>query len=261
MYADSVLALDGDTGELSWYFQFTPHDVHDWDAIQIPVLADIEVDGDIRQAMLWANRNGFYYTLDRGTGEFLLGSEFARQTWAEGVDSIGRPIRRPGMFPSSEGTLVSPMAGGGTNWWSPAYSPRTGLLYVNAFDGEAEFFIRDEDYVEGDRFTGGGTETPLPIDHYHSAIRAIDPTTGNVDWEFPITPRTRAGVLATAGDLVFSASVEGYFYALDAETGAPLWHIALGGPVHASPMSYAVDGRQYVTMTIGNTLYTFGLDD
>jgi len=261
LYADSVLALDGDTGELSWYFQFTPHDVHDWDAIQIPVLADIEVDGDIRQAMLWANRNGFYYTLDRGTGEFLLGSEFARQTWAEGLDSNGRPIRRPGMFPSSEGTLVSPMAGGGTNWWSPAYSPRTGLLYVNAFDGEAEFFIRDEDYVEGDRFTGGGTETPLPIDHYHSAIRAIDPTTGNVDWEFPITPRTRAGVLATAGDLVFSASVEGYFYALDAETGAPLWHIALGGPVHASPMSYAVDGRQYVTMTIGNTLYTFGLDD
>ena len=261
LYADSVLALDGDTGELSWYFQFTPHDVHDWDAIQIPILADIEVDGDTRQAMLWANRNGFYYTLDRGTGEFLLGSEFARQTWAEGLDSNGRPIRRPGMFPSSEGTLVSPMAGGGTNWWSPAYSPRTGLLYVNAFDGEAEFFIRDEDYVEGDRFTGGGTETPLPIDHYHSAIRAIDPTTGNVDWEFPITPRTRAGVLATAGDLVFSASVEGYFYALDAETGAPLWHIALGGPVHASPMSYAVDGRQYVTMTIGNTLYTFGLDD
>ena len=260
LYADSVLALDGDTGEMKWYFQFTPHDVHDWDAIQIPVLADIDVDGAPRKAMLWANRNGFYYTLDRETGEFLVGKEFARQTWAEGLDTNGRPIRRPGMLPSAEGTLVSPMAGGATNWWSPAYSPRTGLLYVNAFDGEAEFFIRDENYDEGSRFTGGGTQTPLPIENYASAIRALDPATGDLRWEFPIKPRTRAGVLATAGDLVFSGSVDGYFYALDAVTGAELWHIGLGGPVHASPMTYAVDGRQYVTMTVGNVLYTFALD-
>ena len=261
LYSDSVLALDGDTGEMSWYFQFTPHDVHDWDAIQIPVLADIELDGEARQAMLWANRNGFYYTLDRATGEFLLGEAFAHQTWAEGLDSNGRPIRRPNTFPSRTGTLVAPIAGGATNWWSPAYSPRTGLLYVNAFDGEALFFIRDEEYVEGDTYLGGGTETPRPIDHYHSAIRAIDPATGDVRWEFPMTPRSRAGVLATAGDLVFSASVDGYFYALDAESGTPLWQISLGGRVNASPMSYAVNGRQFVTMTVGNTLYTFGLDD
>ena len=261
LYSDSVLALDGDTGEMSWYFQFTPHDIHDWDAIQIPVLADIELDGEPRQTMLWANRNGFYYTLDRATGEFLLGEAFAHQTWAEGLDSNGRPIRRPNTSPSRTGTLVAPIAGGATNWWSPAYSPRTGLLYVNAFDGEALFFIRDEEYVEGDTYLGGGTETPLPIDHYHSAIRAIDPTSGEVRWEFPMTPRSRAGVLATAGDLVFSASVDGYFYALDAESGAPLWQISLGGRVNASPMSYAVGGRQYVTMTIGNTLYTFGLDE
>ena len=261
LYSDSVLALDGDTGEMSWYFQFTPHDIHDWDAIQIPVLADIELDGEPRQAMLWANRNGFYYTLDRATGEFLLGEAFAHQTWAEGLDSNGRPIRRPNTSPSRTGTLVAPIAGGATNWWSPAYSPRTGLLYVNAFDGEALFFIRDEEYVEGDTYLGGGTETPLPIDHYHSAIRAIDPATGDVRWEFPMTPRSRAGVLATAGDLVFSASVDGYFYALDAESGAPLWQISLGGRVNASPMSYAVGGRQFVTMTVGNTLYTFGLDE
>ena len=260
LYADSVLALDGDTGEMKWYFQFTPHDVHDWDAIQIPVLADIDVDGAPRKAMLWANRNGFYYTLDRETGEFLVGKQFARQTWAEGLDENGRPIRRPGMLPSQEGTLVSPMAGGATNWWSPADSPRTGLLYVNAFDGEANFFIRDEAYSEGDRFTGGGQQTPLPIENYTSAIRALDPSTGDLRWEFPITPRSRAGVLATAGDLVFSASVDGYFYALDAVTGEDLWHIALGGAVHASPMTYAVDGRQYVTMTVGNVVYTFGLD-
>ncbi len=260
LYSDSVLALDGDTGEMSWYFQFTPHDEHDWDAIQVPVLADIELDGETRKAMLWANRNGFYYTLDRETGKFLLGKPFAKQTWAEGLDENGRPIRRPNTSPSQEGTLVSPMAGGGTNWWSPAFSPRTGLMYVDAFDGEAVFFNREQAYNEGDNFTGGGTETPLPIEHYQSAIRAIDPTTGDVRWEFPITPRSRAGVLATAGDLVFSASVDGYFYALDARTGAPLWHISLGGPVNAQPMSYAVNGQQYVSMTIGNTLYTFGLD-
>ena len=117
------------------------------------------------------------------------------------------------------------------------------------------------DRAEGSTFTGGGTEAPLPIENYQSAIRAIDPTTGDTEWEFPITPRTRAGVLATAGDLVFSASIEGYFYALDATTGEPLWHIALGGPVHAQPMTYAVNGQQYVTMTIGNTVYTFGLDE
>ena len=261
LYADSVLALDGDTGEMSWYFQFTPHDVHDWDAIQIPVLADIDLDGAQRKAMLWANRNGFYYTLDRETGEFLVGKQFARQTWAEGLDTNGRPIRRPGMLPSREGTLVSPTAGGATNWWSPAYSPRTGLLYVQAFDGEANFFIRDETYSEGDRFTGGGTQSPLPIENYQSAIRALDPRTGDLRWEFPITPRSRAGVLATAGDLVFSASVDGYFYALDAVTGEALWQIALGGPVNAQPMSYAVDGQQYVTMTVGNVVYTFGLDE
>ena len=262
LYAASVLALDGDTGEMSWYFQFTPHDVHDWDAIQIPVLADIEIDGAPRKAMLWANRNAFYYTLDRETGEFLVGKPYARQTWAEdALDENGRPIRLPNTFPSAEGTLVSPTAGGGTNWWSPAYSPRTELLYVNAFDGEAKFYIRDDEYNAGDRYTGGGTETPLAIDNYVSAIRALDPATGDLRWEFPIKPRSRAGVLATAGDLVFSGSLDGYFYALDAVTGEELWHIALGGGINASPMTYAVNGQQYVTMPVGNVVYTFGLSD
>ena len=259
LYSDSVLALDGDTGEMSWYFQFTPHDVHDWDAIQIPVLADIEFQGEPRKAMLWANRNAFYYTLDRETGEFLQGKPFARQTWAEGLDDKGRPIRLPDTFPTREGTVVAPHVGGGTNWWSPSYSPRTGLLYVNAFDGESEYFIRDEDYVEGDRYTGGGYELSQPMDNYMSAIRALEPATGNLRWEFPLKPWYRGGVLATAGNLVFSATVDGYFFALDATTGDELCHIALGGPVHANPMSFAVEGKQYVTMTIGNKVYTFGL--
>ena len=260
LYSDSVLALDGDTGELSWYFQFTPHDVHDWDAIQIPVLADIELDGQPRKALLWANRNAFFYTLDRATGEFLLGEPFARQTWAERLDERGRPIRIPGTFPTPEGTVVSPPVLGGTNWWSPAYSPRTGLFYVNAFDGESKFFVRDDEYQAGVRFAGGGPQAVEAIDNYVNAIRAIDPTTAERRWEFRITPHSRAGILATAGDIVFSGSIDGYFYALDAETGEELWHIALGALVQAAPMTFAVDGRQYVTIAAGNVVYTFGLD-
>ena len=261
LYADSALALNSETGEMQWYFQFTPHDVHDWDAIQVPILADLDVEGEPRKVMMWANRNGFYYTLDRETGEFLVGKPFALQTWAAGLDENGRPIRVPGMLPSVEGTVVSPPATGGTNWMSPAYSPRTGLFYVMAFDGEAEFFIRDEEYVEGDSFIGGGQQRPLPIERYASAVRAIDPRTGDLRWEYRLQPQTWAGLLTTAGDLVFGGSVDGYFYALDAVSGRGLWHIAVGAQVRAAPMTFAVDGRQYVTIAAGNVVYTFGLDE
>ena len=261
LYADSVLALDGNSGELSWYFQFTPHDVHDWDAIQVPVLADIEYDGQPRKVMMWANRNAFFYVLDRETGEYLLGKPFARQTWAERLDEQGRPIRVPNTFPTPEGTVVSPPVLGGTNWWSPAYSPRTGLFYVNAFDGEAEYFIRDDEHQDGVRFTGGGQQAVSAIDNYVSAIRALDPKTGDRRWEFRITPQSKAGILATAGDVIFSGGVDGYFFALDAETGEELWHISLGALVQAAPITYAVDGQQYVTIAVGNVIYTFGLNE
>jgi alcohol dehydrogenase (cytochrome c) len=261
LYSDSALALNGDSGELEWYFQFTPHDEHDWDAIQVPILADLEFDGEMRKVMMWANRNAFYYTLDRETGEFLIGKPYARQTWAKGLDENGRPIRAPGTLPTEEGVVVSPSIGGATNWWSPAYSPRTELFYVNAYDGEQKFFKRDEDYVEGERFTGGGGESVLPQDAYQSAIRAIDPRTGDLRWEFPLQPRATAGLLTTAGDLVFSGGVDGYFFALDAVSGRELWHVQLGARVHAAPMSFAVDGRQYVTIAAGNVVYTFGLTE
>ena len=261
LYADSALALNGDTGEMEWYFQFTPHDVHDWDAIQVPILADLQIDGGIRKVMMWANRNAFYYTLDRETGEFLVGEPFARQTWAERLDTTGRPIRRPNTSPSVEGTVVSPPVGGGTNSFSPSFSPRTELFYVMAFDSEAEYYIRDDTYEEGRTFTGGGSQSTGPMDHSTSAVRAIDPKTGARRWEYQVQPRSTAGVLSTAGDLVFSGSVDGYFYALDAISGRELWHIAVGGRVHAAPMSFAVDGTQYVTIAAGNVVYTFGLRD
>ena len=259
LYSDAVLAIDPDTGELKWYFQFTPHDIHDWDSTQIPILADSEFGGQSRKLMLWPNRNAFFYVLDRETGEFLLGKPYARQTWAKGLDEKGRPIRIPGTSPSVEGTTVSPSIGGGTNWFSPSYSPRTDLLYVMAYDGETTYYIREDEYVAGERFTGGGGVTPLPAANYASAVRAISPQTGDLEWEYPVQPRSTAGVLSTAGDLVFSGTIDGFFFALDANTGEERWHINLGSRVHAGPMSYMVDGKQYVAIAAGNVLFTFAV--
>ncbi len=261
LYSDSALALDGDTGEIAWHFQFTPHDVHDYDSIQVPILADIEYQGSTRKVMMWANRNAFFYTIDRATGEFLEGDAYASQTWAQGLDPNGRPIRVPGMAPTYEGILVSPPIVGATNWYSPGYSQQTGLFYVTSFDGEQEFFKRDEDYEEGERFTGGGGRYNQPMDAFHSSIRAINPATAQIEWEFPIMPRSSAGITTTAGGIVFTGSADGYFFALDAATGEELWHISLGARVHAAPMTYAVDGKQFVTIASGNVVYTFGLKD
>ena len=259
LYSDSVLALNGDDGNLEWYFQFTPHDIHDWDAIQVPIIGDIMYEGEMRKVMMWANRNAFYYTLDRETGEFLVGKPYALQTWAEGLDENGRPIRVPNMEPSVEGKLVSPTIGGGTNWWSPTFSPRTGLYYVNAFDGEQIYFIREEEYVEGEQYLGGGGESAGPIDNYHSAVRAIDPATGDIRWEYAIAPRSTSGLMSTAGDVVFGGTVDGYFFAIDAVSGEELWHMTVGARVHSAPISYAVDGEQYVSIAAGNVVFTFGL--
>ena len=261
LYSDSALALNGDTGEIAWHFQFTPHDVHDYDSIQVPILADIEYQGSTRKVMMWANRNAFFYTIDRETGEFLEGEAYATQTWAQGLDLNGRPIPTPGMAPTYEGILVSPPIVGATNWYSPAYSQQTGLFYVTSFDGEQEFFKRDEDYEEGERFTGGGGRYNQPMDAFHSSIRAINPATAQIEWEFPIMPRSSAGITTTAGGIVFTGSADGYFFALDAASGEELWHISLGARVHAAPMTYAIDGQQFVTIASGNVVYTFGLKE
>ncbi|MDA0280283.1 MAG: alcohol dehydrogenase (cytochrome c) [Pseudohongiellaceae bacterium] len=261
LYSDSALALNGDTGEIAWHFQFTPHDVHDYDSIQVPILADIEYQGSTRKVMMWANRNAFFYTIDRETGEFLEGEAYATQTWAQGLDPNGRPIPTPGMAPTYEGILVSPPIVGATNWYSPAYSQQTGLFYVTSFDGEQEFFKRDEDYEEGERFTGGGGRYNQPMDAFHSSIRAINPATAEIEWEFPIMPRSSAGITTTAGGIVFTGSADGYFFALDAASGEELWHISLGARVHAAPMTYAIDGQQFVTIASGNVVYTFGLKE
>jgi alcohol dehydrogenase (cytochrome c) len=260
LYSDSVVALDADTGELKWHFQFTPHDVHDWDATQIPILIDIEFDGRPRKLMLFPNRNGFFYVLDRVTGEFLRGTAFAKQTWAERIDENGRPIRIPGMLPNEEGVLVYPSVNGAANWWSNTYSPRTELLYVVTYDGADTFFIGEDEYVPGEMFVGGAPERYVPLETYASMIRALEPRTGETRWEFPLQPKTQSGLLSTASDLVFGGSVDGYFYALDAVNGTELWRINVGGNVKAAPISYMVGTVQYVTIAAGNSILTFGLD-
>ncbi len=261
LYSDSVIALDADTGEIKWHFQFTPHDVHDWDACQIPVLVDTEFRGRLRKLMFWANRNGFFYVLDRESGEFLLAKEYAKQTWAQGIDDSGRPIRIPNMEPSPDGRLVFPDVNGASNWWSPSYSPVTGLLYTMAYDGGATYYSADAEYEPGKLFVGGSYTRKVPVDTYVSAVRAIDPLTGDLVWEHRVQPKSMSGVMSTAGQIIFSGTVNGNFMALDAETGQDLWHKALGGEVIAAPITYLSNGKQQVTIAAGQAIFTFSVQE
>jgi alcohol dehydrogenase (cytochrome c) len=272
LYTASVVALDADTGQLKWHYQFSPHDEFDQDATQIGVLADLPWQGRPRKLLLWANRNGFFYVLDRITGQFLSGKPFVRVTWADGFDQHGRPRRVSGQEPTPQGTIVYPGNQGATNWYNPSYSPRSGLLYVPAWVNYASLFIkRPQTYVEGQYFGGGegratdgqglrtATNNLRTEDEGYGAILALDPLTGEQRWEYKMVDFTDAGILTTASDLLFSGGREGDFYALDARTGALLWRFAVGGQVQSGPMTYAVGGRQYVAVNAGSSLYAFAL--
>jgi alcohol dehydrogenase (cytochrome c) len=258
LYTCSVLALDAETGKLRWHFQFTPHDTHDWDASQIFVLFDAPVGGRMRKLIANANRNAFYYVLDRTTGEFIAARPFAKQTWARGLDAKGRPIPNPGSEPSEEGSLVWPNLNGGTVWFSPSYDPQTKLFYVAAREIGAKYFKREAEYKAGTFYAGGG-EDELPADDAWGAIRALDPVTGAQRWEFKLHSPPWAGVLSTAGGVVFSGTDEGNFYALDARTGKFLWQFQTGANIGSNPISFQVDGRQCVSIAANRVLYVFSL--
>ena len=258
LYTCSLLALDVETGTLRWYFQFTPHDTHDWDANQIPVLVDTAIDGRPRALVVMANRNGFYYALDRKSGEFLIGTAYAKQTWAKGLDARGRPIVIPGLEPSEAGTLVYPSLQGSTNWGNPAYSPTTGLLYVPVREMGSYYYKMDLDYRPGTYFTGGGEKALM--EEAWGAVRALDVKTGRKAWDFRLPSPPWAGVMATAGGLVFGGSNEGNFFALDAKSGKPLWQFQTGGPVRSGPISFLIDGKQHVAVTGGHAVFVFALD-
>jgi alcohol dehydrogenase (cytochrome c) len=260
LYSDCLLALDADTGKLKWYFQFTPHDVHDWDANQVPILIDGVVNGRMRKLVVTANRNAFYYVLDRETGEFLRGVPYIKQTWAKGLDAKGRPIRLPDTTPTVEGAVVYPGISGGTNWQSPTWSPLTRLFYVMAQDNYGQtYFKLKEEYRPGELFEGGGFRNLPGIEPYGS-VKALEPETGQLRWEFKTHSYALTGLLSTAGGLVFGSSGEGYFFALDAESGKPLWRFQTGGRVLANPISFLVDGKQQVAIASGQALFVFSID-
>jgi alcohol dehydrogenase (cytochrome c) len=261
LYSDSLIALDPDTGALKWHFQFTPHDVHDWDSTHTPILFDETIAGRPRKLVAVANRNGFFYVLDRVTGAFLLGRPYTQVTWAKEVDANGRPVVLPNTEPTAEGNRVCPSGTGGTNWHSPSFSPRTRLVYFFSYE-QCDTFMSDEKleppYQPGRPFIGSAFFA-VPEERSESAVRAVDPKTGTVRWTFKEYADAWAGVFSTAGGLVFSGDGQGNFIALDADTGRDLWHIQLGAAIHTAAVSFSVDGRQHVAIAAGDAFFAFAL--
>jgi alcohol dehydrogenase (cytochrome c) len=259
LYSNSVVALDADTGKLKWHFQFTPHDLFDYDATQTPILVDDVWNGQPRKLLFDANRNTFFYVLDRVTGQFLLGKPFAKQNWAKEIGSDGRPIPNPGTVPGKDGTTICPGWAGGVNWNPSSYSPQTKLFYVNAREEFCTIFGGNpEEAVTGRYFYGSTFGTPTGQKDW-GALRAIDPHTGTIKWEFKMYSAGWGGVLSTAGDLVFTGDNEGNLMAFDASTGKNLWHFQMGSPVFAAPISYSLNGKQYVVIPAGSALFAFAL--
>lgn len=268
LYSNSVIALDADSGELRWHYQFTPHDEIDYDSTQPPVLVDIDWQGQPRKLMLWANRNGVMYVLDRLSGEFLLGKPYVETNWLTGFEADGRPIRDPAIVPTPQGTLMRPHVHGAINWAPPSFSPATGLFYVAHWESSGIIAIEGQfpqavGINRRQTAMGGIPVEPFfsNSDEAYGVIRAYDPHSLDPKWEFPMANITWGGVLSTAGNLVFGGGREGYFMALDASTGSLLWRASLGGQINAGPMSYAVDGRQYVAINAGSALFVFALSE
>lgn len=265
LFTASLVALHGSSGKLAWHFQFTPHDEHDRDATQTPILADIPMNGVVRKAIFVADRNGFYYVLDRTTGEFLVGVPFVRQNWAKGLDTKGRPIRSSEVESSSEGQLIRPGVGGASNWQNSAFDAKRGTIFVPATES-ASVFTKTHELRRGDLglYTGSAGEDEGPRDY---VVRALDVATGELKWErlagqLQNGPRSvaydRSGLLATAGGLVFGATA-GVESAIDSATGEELWRVFLGGDTYAAPISFSLDGHQVILVSAGRALFEFGL--
>jgi alcohol dehydrogenase (cytochrome c) len=260
LYTACVLALDPDTGKLKWYFQFTPHDVYDYDANETPVLIDANEDGTMRHLLLQANRNGFFYVLDRTTGKFLRATPFVKKlNWANGIDASGRPILS-GRIPTANGTLICPGIDGATNWFSPSYNVETGLLYVIALESCNQYFAAPREFVRGETYYNTGTKLP-PGDHPQKILLALSAKDGKAVWSYPQVGQGNSwgGTLTTAGGLVFFGDDSDSLEAVDAVTGRPLWHFNTGQRFRASPMTYDVDGVQYVVIAAESDIFTFAL--
>lgn len=262
LYTESMVALDADTGKLKWYFQFTPHDVHDWDSVEIPILVDAPYKGATRKLLVHADRNGFYYVLDRVTGEFLHGTPFIKNlNWASGLDAKGHPVRVPGVIPSFQGTKTCPATSGATNWMSPAYNPATNWFYMVAQEGcGINTKSRDTFRPGGFPYMGTGY-IESPEEPWQMYVRALDLTTGKLMWEYKQINSRRygAGLLSTAGGVIFAGDDQGFLTALEAKSGKALWSFNTGQAISASPMTYSVMGKQYVALTAGSNVVAFKL--
>jgi alcohol dehydrogenase (cytochrome c) len=259
LYTASLVALDADTGQLRWHYQFTPHDVHDWDSTQVPVLADLTMNGQPRKVVMFANRNGFFYTIDRVTGKVIVAKPFVTTTWAREIGSDGRPVLLPGHRPDEDGEKTCPDLGGGTNFMSPSYDPATRLFFVTARETCATFFAYDQQFKPGVQYTGGATSRPRDQKNF-GALRAIDPVTASMTWEFRYPTTSAAGVLTTASGLVFAGDGDGNVMAFESRTGTNLWHYQLGAAMRSTAgTTYMLDGRQYLLVPSGSALTAFAL--
>jgi alcohol dehydrogenase (cytochrome c) len=261
LFTSSVLALDPATGVRKWHYQFSPHDTHDWDSNQDMMLVDRALRGEPRKLLMHADRNGHFYVLDRTNGKFLSGTPFIAQTWNAGFDANGRPQPNPGALAAPSGSMpVAPTIGGATNFQAPSYSPQTGWFYLAFQENAQQYFSVSQTFEPGRQYPGGrGSSSGA---RGSAGIKAIDPETGHTMWHFPIYQGSlTAGVLATGGGVVFAATREGHLIALDAKTGQFLWRFQTGAAIDASPISYAVDGRQFVAVSSGNALYSFALPE
>jgi alcohol dehydrogenase (cytochrome c) len=257
LYANSVVALEPKTGKLRWHYQFTPHDLHDWDAVQPLLAVDATFKGKQRKLLLQANRNGFFYVLDRTTGEFLLGEPFVKKMdWADGINEKGRPRTRSSSVPTPQGNKTCPAVVGATNWFSSAYS--NGLFYVMALESCGIYTKSDAWWEQGKSFYGGGHRR-VPGENAERFLRAIDIQTGKIVWQLPAGGPGWGGVLSTGG-LIFFCDESGTFAAADAKSGKLLWHFDLNQSWHASPMTYMVDGRQYIAVASGSNFIAFALN-
>ena len=265
LYSNSVLAIQASTGKLVWHFQYTPGDDHDWDSVQPPMLVDAQDGGAPRKLLIVANRNGFFYVLDRQTGAFIRGAPYARQTWADGLTPAGRPLRRANTSPSPQGTYLLPSVSGATNWWQSSFSPETHLYYVPALERSGVFFSTKvpPSPEPGQPFYGSGGQGVGNQPHY-TVVRAIDPATAQMKWEFRRPVRSEeaniGGLLSTAGDLVFGSDLSDIF-ALRATDGALLWMFNAGSKIDAAPVSYRSGGKQMLAIAAGQILIAFALPD
>ena len=254
LYTASLIAIEAATGKLRWHYQFTPHDTHDWDSNHVPVLATLPWQGRDRQVVMVANRNGFFYVLDRTTGEFLLGKPFTATTWAREIGADGRPIV---LNDDGSGGCL-PDAWGSTNFNPPSYDPRLKLFFVSARETCASFHPQTPVFTLGQNTAGGVVWADR--DKAFGALRALDATTGEMKWEFRYPQSNLAGVMSTAAGLVFSGDQEGNFIAFDSATGKELWHYQTGTSIWgAAAMTYMLDGRQQVLIASGSVLFAFAL--